>query len=220
MGPAPACDPRGSIGKAPTRGRPCRARVALSPSGQSSDGPLAWQNGQVEWRTGQPTSSDIRAALAVWRAAKEAKLDPPDDERILRVGEKLQAADACVVTGWDGGEALAMAMAEPGSEGDGTGPIVPGHGHVSMVFVHPGSWGHGVGQNLLAAVHREATRKRWGHLTLWTGQANLRARRLYERLGYRATGRVRNESLGTSHIQYEIELAASRRPSDPLDARI
>jgi GNAT superfamily N-acetyltransferase len=40
---------------------------------------------------------------------------------------------------------LAMALAEPGRTQDGAGAVVPGYGHVSMVFVHPDMWGRGLG---------------------------------------------------------------------------
>jgi hypothetical protein len=34
-------------------------------------------------------------------------------------------------------DVLAMALAEPGRAQDGAGAVIPGYGHVSMVFVHP-----------------------------------------------------------------------------------
>jgi hypothetical protein len=37
-------------------------------------------------------------------------------------------------------DVVAMALAEPGRAEHGAGAVIPGYGHVSMVFVHPDLW--------------------------------------------------------------------------------
>jgi ribosomal protein S18 acetylase RimI-like enzyme len=130
--------------------------------------------------------TDLEAAVEVWRAANEARGRAPSPERIERVREKLRAPDALVVIGCDGDEPVAMGLAEPGRADDGAGAPIPSYGHVSMVFVHPTRWGEGHGGLVMAALHEGG----WARTTVWTRLDNARARRLYEKSGYRPTGRT------------------------------
>src|SRR5262245_16811196 len=125
---------------------------------------------------------DLEAALDVWQAANEARGRAPSPARVERVREKLRAPDAVVVIALDGADAVGMGLAEPGRADDGAGAPVDGYGHVSMVFVHPGRWGRGHGGLVLASLHEG-----WARTTLWTRTDNARARRLYEKAGYRPT---------------------------------
>lgn len=83
-----------------------------------------------------------------------------------------------------------FAPAVPGRVDDGNGPVVPDLCHVSMVFVHPEHWGHGVGQLLLDHVADVARNQGYTRLQLWTGESNHRAQRLYLRAGFTPTGRT------------------------------
>jgi GNAT superfamily N-acetyltransferase len=126
----------------------------------------------------------------VWRAANVARLRPPSAIRVARIREKLADPGAYLVIGRAdaGGELLAMALAEPGRAEDGDGAVIPGCGHVSMVFVHPDFWGRGVGRQLLQGLHQRAFERGWSRMTLWTRASNVPARRLYEGQGYRTSG--------------------------------
>ena len=92
--------------------------------------------------------ADHEAAVRVWRAANVARLLPPSVDRMARIWEKLTEPEACLVIGHldTDREVVAMALAEPGRAEHGAGGVLPGYGHVSMVFVHPGMWGRGVGR--------------------------------------------------------------------------
>ena len=81
---------------------------------------------------------DHEAAVRVWRAANVARLLPPSAERVVRIWEKLAEPAACLVIGRldPSGHVMAMALAEPGRAEHGAGAVIPGYGHVSMVFVH------------------------------------------------------------------------------------
>ncbi len=168
----------------------------------------------MEWSTGPLCAADVEGALDVWRACKDAQRRPPSETRVRRVREKLGAVDAMVVIGRVGADTRAMALAEPGRGADGAGPVLPELGHLSMVFVHPTSWGTGAGTGMLLRLHAEGAGLGWRHLALWTGTANLRARRLYESVGYLATGRVRAGSDGRTHVQYRYTLARGDARSD------
>jgi hypothetical protein len=97
-----------------------------------------------------------------------------------------------------------MALAEPGRSADGSGDAVTGHGHghVSMVFVHP-QW---------RVWHRRCDARRasplsldrgWSRLTFWTRESNVRARRLHQTSGYRPTGATGRLPSGERTMQLE-----------------
>ena len=152
---------------------------------------------------GLPT--DHEAAVHVWRAANVARLLPPSAVRVARIWEKLANPDACLVIGRreSGADVLAMAPAEPGRAEHGAGAVIPGYGHVSMVFVHPDMWGRGVGRQLLQGFHERASERGWSRTTLWTRASNARAQRLYVGQGYRRSGQ--EATLGSSDPILQLE---------------
>ena len=78
---------------------------------------------------------------------------PPSVDRMARIWEKLAEPEACRVIGHldTDREVVAMALAEPGRAEHGAGAVLPGYGHVSMVFVHPDMWGRGLARRPAAA---------------------------------------------------------------------
>jgi GNAT superfamily N-acetyltransferase len=96
-----------------------------------------------------------------------------------------------------------MGLAEPERAEHGAEAVIPGDGHVSMVFVHPDLWGRGVGGQLLQGLHERATEIGWSRLTLWTRAANALARRLYEGQGYRGSGHQATLGNGDPILQLE-----------------
>jgi GNAT superfamily N-acetyltransferase len=122
-----------------------------------------------------------------------------------RIWEKLAEPEACLVIGhFDANrEVVAMALAEPGCAEHGAGAVIPGYGHVSMVFVHPDLWGQGVGRQLLQGLHERASERGWSRTTLWTRVSNVRARRLYEGQGYRRSGNETTLGCGDPILQFE-----------------
>jgi GNAT superfamily N-acetyltransferase len=155
--------------------------------------------------------SDHEAAIRVWRAANVARLLPPSLARVARIWEKLAEPEACLVIGHleTREHVVAMALAEPGRAENGAGAVIPGCGHVSMVFVHPDIWGRGAGRQLVRGLHERCPGQGWSHLTLWTRESNARARLLYEGQGYRRSG---NETrLGNGDLILQLE----RRDLEP-----
>jgi ribosomal protein S18 acetylase RimI-like enzyme len=137
-------------------------------------------------------ASDHDAAVEVWRAANVARGRPPGPARIDRVRAKLAEPGAIVIVAVAGGRVRGMLLAEPGREPDGS--RIAGLCHISMLFVHPGSQGNGLGGLLLDRL------RTLGHprLQVWTGADNERAQRLYRRAGFVPTGRV--DALGPGRV--------------------
>jgi ribosomal protein S18 acetylase RimI-like enzyme len=127
------------------------------------------------------------AALGVWQAARTSSGSEPDSQRIRRVREKLVDPTAELFVVERGGDMVGMALAEPFRQRDGKGTVRPGWGHLSMVFVHPGYQGVGIGTELLQRLIEDA---RWTHLSVWTRETNTRAQRLYRGSGFLPTGEL------------------------------
>jgi GNAT superfamily N-acetyltransferase len=149
--------------------------------------------------------ADHAAAVHVWHAANVARLLPPSVDRVARIWEKLAEPEACLVIGHLDADrnVVAMALAEPGRAEHGAGAVIPGYGHVSMVFVHPDVWGRGVGGQLLQGLHERASERGWSRTTLWTRASNARAQHLYEGQGYRRSGHEMTLGSGDPIVQLE-----------------
>lgn len=157
----------------------------------------------VELVVAQASARELTVAVEVWRSANTARGLPPSSDRVARVQEKIRADDALLVVGRVDTGVVAMALAEPGRRADGHGEIVPGWGHVCMVFVAPDLWGHGVGTALMSGLHGHAVERGWTTLTLWTRQNNHRAQRLYAATGYRHSRRASALPTGETIIRLE-----------------
>ena len=89
----------------------------------------------------------------------------------------------------------------------GEDPDLPVVGHVFSLYVTPDSMGLGVGRTLLGEVLAELAARGHRQVTLWVFEANSRARRLYERMGFRADGGRRVEdAYGAQEIRLSREL--------------
>ena len=123
-------------------------------------------------------------AVAVWHAARVAEGKDPDPARVRRVHEKLADPEALLVVLERAGRVAGMALAEPFRDQHGAGPVMPGRGHVSMVFVHPEHQRRGVGRELMTRLVAQAP---WSSLSLWTREANVPAQKLYAAAGFSPT---------------------------------
>lgn len=66
-------------------------------------------------------------------------------------------------------------------------------GEVYALYVRPGTWGRGVGGVLLDSALTQLTSSGRERSILWTLRSNARARRFYERRGWRLDGREKEE---------------------------
>ncbi|HEX6247743.1 MAG TPA: GNAT family N-acetyltransferase [Nocardioidaceae bacterium] len=87
---------------------------------------------------------------------------------------------------------------------------------VRHVAVHPDRWGEGIGT---AGMHRalsDMARRGTTEATLWVLAENHRARRLYERLGWRATSETRDAPWPPypREVRYSLRVTTQDGPAD------
>jgi len=83
---------------------------------------------------------------------------------------------------------------------------IPGLGHLWQLFVLPAWWGRGVAPVLHAAAITELRAQGYEAVRLYTPALHARARRFYERRGWRASGEEWNEDLVLMLIEYRLSL--------------
>ncbi|MEW2614642.1 GNAT family N-acetyltransferase [Streptomyces sp. NPDC047880] len=83
-----------------------------------------------------------------------------------------------------GGELVGWACHGPYREGE----ILTGDAELYAIYVHPDQLGRGVGRALLTESVARCSAVGHGRLLLWVLKENDRARRFYERAGFRADG--------------------------------
>jgi ribosomal protein S18 acetylase RimI-like enzyme len=113
----------------------------------------------------------------------------------------LRKPDAIFLIAEENGFPAGMALAMQARANVGAGEPVPGLCYISMIFVAPDRWGNGIGGALVEAMLAEAGVRGYDQAMLWTHRDNGRAQRLYERLGFRATGREIDNDLGERIVQ-------------------
>jgi GNAT superfamily N-acetyltransferase len=80
----------------------------------------------------------------------------------------------------------------------------PALGHLMLLFVRRTHWGTGVAAALHAAILAAAPGQGFRELRLFTPAEQARARRFYEREGWRAVGRRDDAALGFPIVEYRI----------------
>jgi RimJ/RimL family protein N-acetyltransferase len=83
-------------------------------------------------------------------------------------------------------------------------------GEVQAIYLAPYAWGQGVGRALLAAATERLRTLGYHEATLWVFERNDRARRVYERAGWRPDGRTHTYSIAGA----ELPELRYRRPLD------
>jgi len=111
--------------------------------------------------------------------------------------------------GWDrilGEEELQVFVAE--EDGRIVGFVAVGDGEVSGIYVEPEAWGSPAGTALMRAGLDELRALGYSNAVLRVLEDNPRARRFYEREGWRVDGRFQGEHLGvqTAEVRYRIDL--------------
>ena len=130
------------------------------------------------WRSGYRTivDDDVIDALDVhaWTAT---------------FGELLRASELRT-TLWCGQARWPLGFARFGPDPDHPAPDA---GYLASLYVHPSAAGAGVGRALLAHAQQELAAAGRTHQALWVFAGNVRARALYERAGFLATGERRTD---------------------------
>lgn len=93
----------------------------------------------------------------------------------------------------------------------------PGCGYLAALYVHPDAAGTGVGRQLVCHVLDAMPGI---EVRLWVFEANARARRLYERAGFRPDGaRLTDPRWRTPQVRYRYRASNQARPLPPLPER-
>jgi len=85
-------------------------------------------------------------------------------------------------------------------EGDAPGRT----GEIYALYVRASHWGRGVGRPLMRAALAELELRGFHDVTLWVLDANLRARRFYEKLGFHRDGGEKDERLPGAAVLHEL----------------
>ncbi len=153
------------------------------------------------------TTADIDDALTVSRVADAHRRGHAPDaglgDRDDRSGQRLASRDAFfLVAHHAAGSMVGVAAGLVGREDRGAGPIIPGLCHISMVAVLPEHWGRGVGKQLLRSLLELGHDRGYERFQLFTHADNIRARRLYEGLGFALTGKTDTSRSGEFIVHY------------------
>jgi GNAT superfamily N-acetyltransferase len=105
------------------------------------------------------------------------------------------------------GKAIAYVILWQAYAGDDPPEPIEGLAHLSQLFVLPDWWGTGVATELLDQAVSKARGLGFGRMRLFTPRDHERARRFYEREGWRPTGDERfGPELGLQIVEYAIDL--------------
>ncbi len=83
-------------------------------------------------------------------------------------------------------------------------------GEVRALYLDPSAWGRGAGAALLQSAVDELSVAGFGVASLWVLETNERARRFYEKLGWRPDGKSKLhdwKSFVATDVRYRLELA-------------
>lgn len=152
------------------------------------------------------TAGDLDAIAEVrvrsWQAAYRGQvpqsyldvLSPAADaqRRRDRIGSAGVRADDHVAEA--GGRIAGWTAIGPYRDDDGDAPSA-GCGEIGAIYVLPQWWDRGVGRALMAYALAELRRRELAPVLLWVLAGNERARRFYERAGFRTDGATHDHEL-------------------------
>lgn len=86
-------------------------------------------------------------------------------------------------------------------------------GELTTIYVMPEAWGRGLGRALMEAILDRARQRGFRCVTLWVLDANQRARRFYEKLGFSTDGAEKTETptegVVLLEVRYRLDLQTS-----------
>jgi len=162
----------------------------------------------------QATPADARAIaevhIASWQAAyvgliPQKHIDALDlEQRTMRHREHLKLGERpTIVACRSDGEVVAFASYGP-SRGEGAGAE---DGEFYALYAHPKAWGEGAGRLLTEHALAALASAGYRNTTVWVLDENQRARRFYERAGFRLQEEgVLLPSLDVSQARYKLQL--------------
>jgi GNAT superfamily N-acetyltransferase len=94
-------------------------------------------------------------------------------------------------------------------------PPNPGQAHLWQLFVLPEQWGTGIAGLLHDAALEAMADQDYKRARLFTPAGQSRARRFYERRGWRSGGVLGDTDLGLEMVEYRLELSPRPEPPGP-----
>lgn len=147
------------------------------------------------------TAADVDAAIAVWLAANAARRhEPVSAGSAPKLRARLTDPSGFALVADDAGTVTGTGLLVPARADGGTGAPIAGLAHISLVSVAPDRWGEGIGGSIVRRLLEEARARGYTRAQLWTH--NRRAERLYERMGFRATGTATLDANGERIVHY------------------
>jgi len=126
-------------------------------------------------------------------------------ERTARWRRWLEEAPPWVAAS-DAGEVIGFAGCGPSRDEDATPSVI---GEITGIYVLAEHWDTGVGRRLMRACLASLQEAGFAEATLWVLDSNVRARRFYERGGWRPDGASKDdarEGLTLHEVRYRIGL--------------
>jgi GNAT superfamily N-acetyltransferase len=169
--------------------------------------------------TRRATLADLDVLVADVQAGFDSYLDfaplgwvPPElDADGGRMAEILADRDTWALLALGGSDPVGHIAFTPAREREpgqpwASSPSIPGLAHLWQLFVLPAWWGRGVAPLLHEAAIAEIRARGYEAARLYTPALHARARRFYERRGWRAAGEDWNDLLTLMLTEYRLAL--------------
>lgn len=162
------------------------------------------------------THDDNDALSSMWQSATNLRRHQLGLTYLTRAAPALSRPGSFGVGLYEGSELVSAAVAMPARGDDGHSDVnVPGLAHISSVVTETTRWGKGHAGRAVRALMTHATRRGYARVQLWTHLSNEGARRLYEREGFRCSGREKVDDYGEVIVHYLRELPSLEVKSRP-----
>lgn len=166
---------------------------------------------RLQFRPAEP--ADAEAIVLLTEQATAARKGDPIPSHTTRFPaidrnrELLAKASTWSRLVFAGSTLVGLAVGKSSTDAE-TDEVIPGREHLDLLMIDPEYWGHGIGGALLDWVDSEMASRGVETVDLWTEEANVRSRALYERKGYAASGIERDHPLfGDHQLQYEKSIS-------------
>ncbi len=151
------------------------------------------------YRSARADDADEIAAL--WSVANQARGTYIRDGDVDIVRGRIATANTIGTVAEEDGRIVGVAILSPARANAGRGDAIPGLAHLNTVAVMPDRWGQGIARTILGLIVEHAREGGYVQLQLYVDDDNARARRLYERNGWKPTGEIVHAERVT-HLRY------------------
>ena len=151
---------------------------------------------------------DARHVADIWLKAnvsRRGRFDAPANIDLI-IERRMRSGDSLFFVAEEAEHIVGIGSQVPARENDGTGPIITGLMHLSMIAVDPAHWGKGIGKALTVYGVRRAASLGCESIQLWTLLSKERAQRFYTSMGFKETGREKTDERGERIRLYALRL--------------